>query len=127
MPVENKGFEYALTEFKNVGVRARLYGIETGEPVYVSSRIAIDWNNPVNSGGWELVSDPNTLLTWEILPDPGTTITIIGVEISDINGTPMLIKAFEGPDAPYEFTARSVFNLEQIIINAGLDASIIPD
>lgn len=127
MPVENKGFEYALTEFKNVAVKARLYGVETGEPIYVSDRITIDWQNPVNNNGWQLVSDANTPMTWELLPSGGGTISIIGVEISDTNGTPMLIKDFEGSDAPYTFTARSIFNLEQVIINAGIDSDIIPD
>lgn len=130
MPIENKGFEYALTAFKNVGVDARLIGQDTSLPpgaTYVTPKVTIDWNNPANVGGWQLVSNASNPITWEIEPDSGETITITSVEISGDDGGTDRVLLTKDFDTPYTFTARSVFNLEQITISAGIDGTIIPD
>lgn len=125
MSVQGKGREYALLGIKETGTRVRLYGGSASTSPYVTTTVNIVWDDPAFvSGAWTLVSSATNPITWQIEPGNfGGSITITGIEILDGPGDIVLKKAFDA--GPYTFTARTLFNLEQILITATNDASIL--
>ena len=80
MAIQDRGFELALNGIKTGATHVILYGFyQDAVNNFISSdfeddnntlvKKSITWSNPVNSSGWQLVTDPSGTILFEFTQD----------------------------------------------------------